>query len=282
MEKNKKLSDLILLAGGFVDGIKKVNISMARVNPNSFSPVLYNIPSKTDGEKFINISSLETSNNKINNFNLMPNDIINIYPDPRDKLPGSVYITGAVQFPGDYPVLSSKERVSDIIIRAGGLLPEAYPLASSFIRAGQTIQLSFEEIIKNPNSKENFEIMTDDSINIQLKPNIIRIIGEVNNPGTFKYFQNYTLRDYIRISGGFTVNAESKEIWLTYPDGTSRQLKSFLPAPKVYDGSVITIGREEESEPLNKTEFAKEIASIISDFLQIALTLIIISNTSSG
>ena len=44
----------------------------------------------------------------------------------------------------------------------------------------------------------------------------------------------------------------------------------------------ITVGREKEADPIDKTEFAKEIASIIADFLQITLTLIIISNTSGG
>ena len=69
---------------------------------------------------------------------------------------------------------------------------------------------------------------------------------------------------------------------MTYPDGASKQLRAFMPAPRVYDGSVITVGTKEKSEPLDKTEFAKEIASIIADFLQIALTLVIISNTSGG
>ena len=124
--------------------------------------------------------------------------------------------------------------------------------------------------------------MANDTISIQLWPNIVQIIGEVQNPGLFKYYDNYTLRNYINIAGGLTINAEHKEIMVTYPDGTSKGLKRFFPAPKVYDGSVITVGRIEESEPLDKTEFAKEISSIIADFLQIALTLVIISNTSGG
>ena len=69
---------------------------------------------------------------------------------------------------------------------------------------------------------------------------------------------------------------------MTYPDGTSQQLKPFLPSPRVYDGSVITIGRKEETDPIDKTEFAKEVASIIADFMQIALTFIIILNTSGN
>ena len=111
---------------------------------------------------------------------------------------------------------------------------------------------------------------------------MVRIIGEVNNPGLFKYYTNQNVRDYIAKAGGFTINAEKKEVWVAYPDGTNRAFKRYFPSPKVYDGSVITIGREEETDPLDKTEFAKELASIIADFVQIALTLIIISNTAGG
>ena len=108
------------------------------------------------------------------------------------------------------------------------------------------------------------------------------MVGEVNTPGIYKYYDNRNLRGYIKLAGGLTVNAESREIRVTYPNGTSKQLKRFWFAPKVYDGSIITVGLEEETEPLDKTEFAKEIASIIADFLQIAMTLIIISNTAGG
>ena len=97
------------------------------------------------------------------------------------------------------------------------------------------------------------------------------------DPLLFKYFDNFSVREYINIAGGLTINAEQKEIWVTYPNGNSKKFKRFLPSPKVYDGSIITVGQEEESEPLDKTEFAKEIASIIADFLQIY----IFSSTSS-
>ena len=42
------------------------------------------------------------------------------------------------------------------------------------------------------------------------------------------------------------------------------------------------VGLEEEVEPVDKTEFAKEIVSIASNFLQIYLTLTLISQQSGG
>jgi protein involved in polysaccharide export with SLBB domain len=271
LNNNEKLSDLILKAGGFNDSIKKVKIMIARINPISFSPVIYSIPSKNSDNKFIEIISLENPDNELNKFVLKSRDMVNIYPDPRDQNPGIITITGAVHFPGDYPIISTNEKVSDIIRRAGGLLPEAYPLASTFIRSCKSVRLSFIEIINNPNSKENFNIMANDQISIQIKPNIVQIIGEVQNPGLFKYYNNYSLRDYINIAGGITVNAEHKEIWVTYPDGTSKKLKPFFPSPKVHDGSIINIGREEEKEPFDGTEYAKEVTTIIVNLAQALL-----------
>ena len=60
------------------------------------------------------------------------------------------------------------------------------------------------------------------------------------------------------------------------------QLRRLLPSPKVYDNSIITVGVKDEAEPLDKTEFAKEMASIVSDFLQIALSIAILSNNMNN
>ena len=56
LENNKKLSDLILAAGGFIADVQKVKISIARINPNSFLPILFNIPSRDGSNKFFEIS----------------------------------------------------------------------------------------------------------------------------------------------------------------------------------------------------------------------------------
>ena len=77
--------------------------------------------------------------------------------------------------------------------------------------------------------------------------------------------------DYINIAGGVTVNAEHREIWVTYPNGTSKKLKRILPSPKVYDGSVITVGREEETEPFDGTEYAKEVTTILANLAQVLI-----------
>ena len=43
--------------------------------------------------------------------------------------------------------------------------------------------------------------------------------------------------------------------------------------PRVLDGSIIKVGSKQESEPFDRTEFAKEMASIMTDFAQLFLII---------
>ena len=280
LDNGKTLGDLIILAGGFKEKVDKVKISVARLNNKKFHPDIFLFPSKS--KQFLNIDDLSNLNNEVNNFILSPYDLISIYSDPMDLSAKYVNISGAIYFPGNYPIISDKEKVSDVIQRAGGLLPKAFPMASSFKRNNRLIKLSFEDILKNKKSSDNFTLMDGDEIMISTKTNIVQIVGEVKEEGYYKFHPGKRLKDYIRLSGGYTADVEKKEIWVTYPDGTSKQSKSYLLSPKIYDSSVITVGTKKETEPLDKTEFAKEVASIISDFLQIALTFAILTNNSNN
>jgi len=280
LEFGKTIGDLIVSSGGFKNKVNKVKITIARRNNNSFYPYVFNFPK--DKNSYLDISSISNPNSVINNFLLKSYDIINIYSNPKNRDNGTVLIDGAVFHPGIYPILSDNEKVSDIILRAGGLLNEAYPMASTFNRSGKRVKLSFENIIKNKNTNDDFDVLPGDEIRILTKSNIVEVVGEVKAPGNYKYVLNKNLNYYINIAGGYTTKAERKEVWVTYPNGESKQLKNFFSSPKIYDSSLISVGRQEETEPIDKTELAKEISSIVSDFLQIALTIAILSNNISN
>ena len=67
------------------------------------------------------------------------------------------------------------------------MLPNAYPDASEYFRNGEKINASFDKILKNKNSKLNFNVQDGDIIKIVAHPNIVRISGEVNSSGIHKY-----------------------------------------------------------------------------------------------
>jgi protein involved in polysaccharide export with SLBB domain len=251
-------------------------------NPELYSKtrqILFN--REGDQTEFFSMDDLLNKIHILEEVSLQPFDMVSVRRDPGFEDHKSITVNGAVWYPGTYAIQRPGEKVSDILQRAGGLRPEAYPMASTLNRRGQIIRLSFEEIINNPRSKENFEVFDRDTLTISVKPNLVFIQGEVNTPGAYKYYSNLSLKGYLDLAGGYTTKAELKEVWVTYPDGSSKQRRWFKN-PRVYDGSIIYVGLEEEAEPVDKTEFAKEIASIVSNFLQIYLTLTLISQQSGG
>ena len=55
-----------------------------------------------------------------------------------------------------------------------------------------------------------------------------------------------------------------------------------LVSPKILDGSIITVGKVPEEEPLDKTEFAKEVASILADLAQVVIMVMLMTTTGTG
>ena len=120
-----------------------------------------------------------------------------------------------------------------------------------------------------------------DQIFVAKNPTITQILGEVSSPGLYKFIPGKRVNDYLNLAGGFSQNAEKKDIWIRYPNGKSKQYNRWFSNPRVLDGSVITVGLKKEEEPFDRTEFAKEMASIMADFAQIALIFSMI-NVQSG
>ena len=101
--------------------------------------------------------------------------------------------------------------------------------------------------------------------------------GEVNNPGAYKFMSGKRLRYYLGISGGYNRDSDKSSIYVIYRDGRSVNYSRWsLLSPKIKDGSTIVIPKLPETEPLNKTEFASDIASIIGNISQ-ALAMVILA-----
>ena len=271
LKTDMSLKDLILEAGGLNENVYRYRVEVARIDPlnddlDEYAEIItFNID-----EKFSVLSPIT------GNFNLQPYDLITVRPDPYFFNQKQVSISGAVLYPGNYTILSSDEKITDIIQRAGGLRPNAYSFGSSFSRNGQRVQLNLKKIIKSPKSDLNIAVRGGDLIDIALKPQIIQVIGEVNVPGFYKFQKGKRVNDIIKNSGGFTPNAEKDDIYIQYPNGTSAKYHPWLNNKKVLDGSIISVGREEEKEPFNRTEYAKELTAIIANLAQ-AITLVFLA-----
>ena len=64
-----------------------------------------------------------------------------------------------------------------------------------------------------------------DNIFISTVPQTITVFGEVNNPSTISFNQEYNLRDYLNESGGLKDSADSGKIFVIRANGTSYSLE---------------------------------------------------------
>ncbi|MBT5758732.1 MAG: hypothetical protein HOI55_03670 [Candidatus Marinimicrobia bacterium] len=282
LKTNMTLKDLILEAGGLNFDVYRYKVEVARIDPSNNSLNEYAKKITFDMDEKFSVSNIASDGAPISDitdsFELNAYDVVSVRPDPFFTKQRNVNISGMVLYPGDYTILSHDEKITDIIERAGGLRPEAYPDGSQFIRAEKTIKLSFTEIIKKPDSKLNFNVQGGDEIIITPHPNLVAIQGEVNNPGLRKHVSGKNVKYYVNISAGLNLDADRENIWVQYPNGDSKKWRRFsLLSPKVMDGSIIVVGKKPEEEPLDRTEFAKEIAAIFADFAQV-IALILIAN----
>ena len=84
-----------------------------------------------------------------------------------------------------------------------------------------------------------------------------------------KYVPGKRLKYYLNLAGGLSPKADKNNVWVNYPNGNAKKYKNLLIfGPKIMDGSVINIGLKEQTDPLDKTEFAKEVSSIFASLVQ--------------
>ena len=284
LKSDMNLKDLILEAGGLDDNVYEYRVEVARLDPLNENLNQYaNVITFTINEKF-NLGS-EIHNDLAGEIlsdsgiiQLKPYDLVYIRPSPYFSSQKQLKISGEVLYPGNYTILSSDEKITDIIQRAGGLRPNAYLQSSQYLRRGIRISVSFDKIIKNPRSKLNFNIQSGDEIIISPRPNIVTIQGEVNSSGIRKYVDGKRLNYYVGIAGGLSPNADRKNIWIEYPNGDSEKYNKWsLLSPRVIDGSLIIIGKKPEEEPFDRTEYAKDLTSILASLAQ-AISMIVLAS----
>ena len=151
LKSEMNLNDLILEAGGMKNKQLNHKIEIARLDPNNNDLNHYAkvITLTVNGG---NSKTFESNNGQADEYlsdsgtiKLQPNDLISVRPDPFSASQKLVSISGEVLYPGDYTILNSNEKITDIIERAGGLRPNAYLNSSQYIRNGERINIAFKK-----------------------------------------------------------------------------------------------------------------------------------------
>jgi protein involved in polysaccharide export with SLBB domain len=149
--ENLTVEDLVLRSGGLKASANNRGIEVARRIKDDQSGKLAEI-------FIVDISHDLAIKNDNPTFILQPFDHVIIKKSPgfqREKL---VRIEGEAIYPGEFTISHTNERISDIIKRAGGLNPYAYPKGATLIRRNEFYKEPLEEEINMQilsNVKEN-------------------------------------------------------------------------------------------------------------------------------
>jgi polysaccharide export outer membrane protein len=270
LKKNMTLSSLILEAGGVSTSSVSFRADVAKLYYSEGNIDRYAEVKTYDFKK--NLQNLISD--KKNDIILDPYDVITLREDPYFSLQKTVEIKGNVYYPGEYVISNSGELVSDIISRAGGVTQDANPMASTFVRDGDSVKISFAKILRNPRSKTNFKVRAGDIVTIGGFSDFVKVSGEVHNPGNFQFVKGNSFKDYIEFAGGFNENANKYKAYIINPDGSSERFTFFNRSPKVYDGSEIKVVSKTDSLPFNFTEYVTQLTSIWADLTQAYLVVI--------
>lgn len=132
-----------------------------------------------------------------------------------------VEVTGAVKYPGIYPLVDNGD-IKELIVAAGGLVESAHIAVAELTRAGFNdgkLRLNHQNIsldnIFNEKEGANLSLVSKDRLHVFTKPQWrdeqkIELQGEVVFPGSYTFQRGETIDDVIQRAGGLTEFAYPK------------------------------------------------------------------------
>jgi protein involved in polysaccharide export with SLBB domain len=259
-----KLEDLIIAAGGLKESasIKHIQVGRRVMNADRTSPI-----TEIANVFTISVEKDLKENPQAASFELLPFDIITVFPEPGYVPQKTVKVFGQVIYPGEFVISKNKERISEVIKRAGGLTNEAFPEGAILIRyklnnlneqfinynkiralkklsddqdvsrkskedefkmGYDLVAINLDKVLKNPGGKDDIYLFDRDIINIPMVRQTVLVSGEVLFPVRLVYTSGMSFRNCISGSGGFTTQALKRKAYVVYNNGSAKSTKNFL------------------------------------------------------
>lgn len=297
------LNDVIVQAGG-ITGAASKRVEIARMMKSELEDVNY--PNRVELFDF-EIST--DSNEQLKNFQLRPFDVINIRRVAVYEKPQHVSVKGAVNYTGKYALVQKKEKIYDIIQRAGGLSSLADPNGVKIKRPIQakqiedleninlnlgkkdsiqnklenklkeevhfaTIPVDWKAILKKPASTSNVTLLPEDEIEVSFLSESVKVTGNVLLTSGIPYERGRGFAYYLDAVGGTDAKAWRKKAYVIYPNGKAAVTGHFLfwrSYPKVLPGSQIVVPEKPETKKMSTGEWVS-IGSVISSLALLIVT----------
>lgn len=256
---NMSLEDLIIQSGGLLESASTAKIDVARRIKKSGSTT----PETQLAENF----TFTLKNGFIvdgkPDFVLQPFDEVFVRTSPGYQYQQSVNVTGEVLFSGSYVLSEKGERLSDLVKRAGGLMPEAYKEGARLVRqlnpeerarvesvlklanqggkdsidikrldVGDTyyVGIELDKALAKPGSDYDIVLREGDHLIVPEYTGTVKISGAVMYPNTVVFKKNAKQKYYIEQGGGFASRAKRHKVFVVYMNGTVQKSKLFSKA----------------------------------------------------
>ena len=275
------LADVVNLAGGLTYGADHNRIDIARTeieNSEKVHVTQYTTQLPSD------FGSNQTDDNSVE---LKPFDHIYVRNVPEFESQQTVELKGEVRYPGIYPILADKERISDLVTRAGGLSGEAFPEGAKLYRQGDTtglVVINLGDILHNNNIPSNVILLSGDVIDIPKSRELVTIGGLVNLDESYSsdfldgerkisvaFRGEKSAKYYIdNFAAGVSHDGSAAEIKVQYADGGVEKTKKvffFNKYPKAKRGSVITVGAKKVRPTSTKEETKVDWGNVLKETL---------------
>ena len=262
------LKEVLDLAGGFDDPIfsKSIdkNIVVLRLDENKFY-----------GNQFIvNYSEAE-------DFSLEINDQIFVYEDSNYYKNYNFTIKGEINRPGTYPI-SGATTLLEAINMAGGLTERGSVNSVSVVKNLKRFNAEGDEVDESElvgNIGPNFEIDHRNVITVFPITNVVRVSGNVYNPGLVAINSNkMSMANAIELAGGYKPYSLKKSSYLIRANGEIEKADLFRGrAKRVFPGDSIFVPSNPDPQDFNLSMFIAELSSTLAN---LAAILILVDRNS--
>jgi protein involved in polysaccharide export with SLBB domain len=256
------VADIIFMAGGYSDDALRDNAEVSRIDPATGRIKTHKVPVDSD----------YTVRKERSGFALRSYDNIFVRKNPDWELQRNVSLEGEFLRAGKYSLVKKNERLSELLVRAGGLKETAYLEGAKFYRKLDSIGrigINLKKIIKKKKYKGDIILMDGDSLYVPRVPKTVKVEGEVGLPTNVLYKSGKGLAFYINLAGGYTPNADKKRVQIVLANGQVTQRGIF--GNKINAGSRIIVPKKVEKE---KTDWFKVFTVITGTVTTIAMIYI--------
>ena len=265
---NTTLKNVLDIAGGFDDPlfrktIREDEITILRQDENQFYS-----------------KEILVSYKNADQFKLEINDKIFVYEDINYKNNFTYRVEGEVYKPGTYAINGAAITVREALSLAGGLTE----LSSE---RNITVKQELTETNDSGNAITTLELINDITLDFELGSNsviiasplenVVRVEGNVYNPGLINFRKGYRYPRYIELAGGYRSNTLKNKSYIKRANGNIEKVNGFFISrgKRVYPGDTIIVPVNPDPKDFDVTAFISDLSTTLAN---LAAILLIVDN----